>query len=1831
MIDISENDEFYNGIEIAVIGISGKYPKSKNIKELWENLKNGTYAITEFSDEELLNAGVHQSIIDDKDFVKSKGFIDRAEYFDNDFFGYSASETDLIEPQERLLYQSIWEALEDSGNLINSYDGLIGLYSGSTFNLQWPLRGIVKNEDSRLDVNQFDDKDFTSTRVSYRLNLKGPSVSIQTACSTGLTVLHIASRALILGECDIALAATSSIKLPIKGGHSYQTGSVYSKDGYLRPFDENATGIVEGDGIGVLVLKTLESAIKDKNHIYAVVKGSAINNDGKSKVGYHSPSIKGQVSVIQDAIEIAEIEKDSISFIEAHGTGTPHGDYIEATALKRIFNGLEHNSIALGSAKSNFGHTGCSSGMLGLIKSILMIKNKTLVPTINHTKPPKKLELDKSPFYIPQEKKEIIQDEIIRGCVSSFGIGGTNGHVILEEAPKIEKDNNENPINIFPLSAKSELSLNERINEIEEYFVNEDGFSDVCYTLQKGREEFEYRFAVIAETSDDVINNKPQNTFKSKVNLNTNKSIAFMFGGQGTQYSNMGLDIYKNEKTFKDVIDACFEIAERIKGEKLMNVLYPIDSTEVNDISDIEITPIITFIFEYALAKLIISKGVKADALIGHSLGEYVAACISGVFSITDAIKLVIYRGELMSNLPNGKMLSIPLPKDKINKYLSDTISLASDHGVSCTVSGKDSDIIELNNILKKERIICQLLNIDKPGHSYLIDIILESYKIKLEGITLNTPSIPIVSSVTGNFLSNDEAVDISYWVDQMRKTVQFSKGLETILENDIQTFFEINTNNALSMILHQFRSENKNIFSTVVTKFQHQKGSDLIHFYSGLAKYWCNGGTLNWDEFHNDSRYRVSLPTYSFNEKEFPIDLKSFQEKIENVGNSGRKDDIKDWFYIPSWIKYDLEKFNEVISMSKKILVFYNENTLVDEIRRKLSTLNVSIYWVFVNDEFVVENDKVGINPKKESDYIRLINFLESTNSMPDIILNFWNYENYTEEKEIEERFQISMELGYYNLINTIKAIDNSGNTKNITLIYITDKAQGNNYSAPTFPEKIISGGIVKTAQIELPKLKLKHIDIHESSDIRELSENILSLTFLDDNQEFLLDNNRVFIKKMSNIKVDNTKNIKPKDGEVYLITGGIGGIGLTLAKHLASQSNCTILLVTRRKITLSNRKEVLSAEELEMLNELETLEASINIIQCNIADGSDVKEMLREIYDKYGSIDGVIHAAGLFNGSILIENTEEKINQIFNAKVYGCIHLSKYLKTEKLSFMIYCSSLSSYLASVGQANYVAANMFLDSYAKNQLLTKGIPVTSINWDTWKEVGGAVQSVKEVNNQMGLSIVESTNLEYPTLNECIKSAVSGVYDFELNRDFWLINEHKVFDIPTLPGVVYIDWVISSFRDFINDENAILFIEELIISTPLILSENKVDIKIIFQRKSDDYSFQVISGIKSNEKDWHLHCEGLVKISTDETDDIIFDLDKVSENCVSDMTEVTLNLMKEDEVVEFGDRWISNFKRRLLGEREGLVLTEVDEKYKEEHQNFCFYPPQLDHCYGILKSGYTPFAYYNIHVYGKSVIKMWSHIKQNPTGNSNNFASYELNIADASSNKLVMKVENYLLISIAPNSIDVNNVNVVEPKKGIPLSKFIPTDIRNKDLENDVLKHGISCMEGAEIFKRIVNEPFPQILTSTRDLKRLKIMLEEEQKKFSNQEDSELVSQRPNLFVEYEAPVTKMEKELATLLQEVLSIDKVGRHDNFFDLGMTSISLIKYVSKTKKLTGMDLQLVDVFNYNTLLNLSQFILPDFSEEEIEKEEGEITNECDSKTQNISKRKKILNNEQ
>ena len=1344
---------------IAIIGMAGRFPGARDLDEFWRNLRDSVESITFFSNEELESEGIPAALVRDDRFVKARGVVEGAELFDARFFGYNPREAEMIDPQQRVFLETAWAALERAGYDGERYRGQIGVYAGTSLNTYLLNAASPEQMTSGggLPALIASDKDFLTTRVSYKLDLRGPSVDVQTACSTSLVAVHLACQSLRTHDCDMALAGGVSMGAQ-KSGYLYQEGGILSPDGHCRAFDRRAQGTVGGSGVGIVVLKRLSDALRDGDVIEAVIKGSAINNDGALKVGYTAPGVEGQAQVIAKAQASAGVKPETIGYIEAHGTGTALGDPIEIRALRQVFGGGDGRTglCAIGSLKTNIGHLDAAAGVAGLIKTVLALQHRQIPPSLHFEEPNPKIDFVNSPFRVNAQLSEWTAEGTPRRAgVSSFGIGGTNAHVVLEEAPPAEPaDPARRSFEVLVLSAKTPAALEEATRNLAAHLEMhpELDFADMAYTLQVGRRAFRHRRMVVCRDVTDALGalevQEPGRLLDGQVDR-TGHGVVFLFPGQGAQHANMGLGLYRTEEVFKTEVDRCAEHLRGDLGFDLRDVMYPAEGKEGEASGRLEETAVAQpglFVVEYAMACLWKSLGVNPEAMLGHSVGEYVAACLAGVFSLEDALSVVAARGRLMQGMAKGSMLAVGLPEPEVVGLLQGALGLAAINGPSqCVVSGPDEEVQSLESRLSGRGVVCQRLRTSHAFHSAMMEPMLSAFRERVSTVERHAPKIPYISNLTGTWVTENEAVDAGYWVRHLRETVRFSEGLSELVKEGPRVLLEVGPGQTLCGLARRHSESGPE--RVVVASARHARESvpDEQVLVGALGRLWLAGVDVDWAALHAGAhRRRVALPTYPFQRQRYSIARSRAQPANASLSwaPTGKKADIADWFYRPTWRSTTLpvDGPGDLGGEGSGWLVFADACGLGIRLAQRLEEAGRRVISVTPGERFERSGGNAyAIRPGEAADYVALLGELKAEDAVPHRIAHLWGV---TGRDEPAPPFEHSQDLGFYSLVFLAQALGSLGVDKEMGITVVTSGMQEVGWEGLASPEKATVLGPCRVIPQEYANVSCRSADIMtpESGVWRDDEIDRLLAECSDRLGEPVVAHrkNERWAQTFEAVRLEGrggtTSRLREKG--VYLITGGLGGIGLELAQFLVEAVHARVVLVGRTGLPareewegwLSSHGEAESTSR--RIRKVQALEASggeVLVLSADVSDRRQMEDAFAGAEARFGEIHGVIHSAGVAPGGVVQLKTREMAERVLAPKVAGTLVLAALLKERHPDFVVLCSSLASILGVPGQVDYCAANAFQDAFARRQAGLGGHFVLSLNWDTWRQAGMAIE------------------------------------------------------------------------------------------------------------------------------------------------------------------------------------------------------------------------------------------------------------------------------------------------------------------------------------------------------------------------------------------------------------------------------------------------------------------------------------------------------------------------
>jgi len=1295
---------------IAITAVAGRFPGAPNVETFWANLREGVESIHRFTDDELRAAGVSEAHLADPNYVKARPRLADVDQFDAAFFGIPPREAEVMDPQHRLFLEVAHEALERAGIAPGMFDGLIGVFGAAATSsyLLHNLNGNGRAAAAGAVLGTGNFADFLTTRVSYKLNLGGPAFTLQTACSGSLVAVHVAAQSLLNFECDAALAGGVVVNLPQDSGYIYHEEGVTSPDGRCRPFDAQAQGTIFGSGVGVVALRRLADAQREGDRVLAVLKGSAINNDGAVKAGFTAPAIAGQAEVISEALANAGVTADEISYVEAHGTATPLGDPIEVAALTKAFRETTNRRgfCALGSVKSNIGHLDAAGGVAGLIKTVLALHHRELPASLHFRTPNPKIDFANSPFTVNATRRAWpvpADSKPRRAGVSAFGVGGTNAHVILEEAPAVAaRSASERPgrRHVLTLSARSETALAAATTALAERLEQwpDEALPAAVQTLREGRRALEHRRVVVAADRTDAVaalrERDAARVATGRVKPGV-REVAFLFPGQGAQVVNMGRELAEAEPVFRAAFEHCMALFAPFLGESLVAVVHPPGEANAAAEARLRRTDLAQpalFAVEYALAQLWQSWGVKPAALLGHSLGEVTAACVAGVFSLEDAVRIVAARGRLMQALPEGAMLAVTLPPAELKPHLTPVLSLAIVNGPrACVVAGADPEIAALEDTLRERGVMARRLPTSHAFQSHLMEPVVAPLLAEMKQVELHPPKVPFLSNVTGRWITATEATDPAYWARQLRQTVYFADGLRELAKEPNRLFVEVGPGRILAGLArpNMTAGDTRSVWASLPDA--RERKSEAATVLGTLGRLWIAGAPVDWRAFRGaEPPARLELPTYPFEHQRFWIDPERAEERNPAQGPLERAP-FEKWFYAPVWKQAVAAR---PLPIAGAWIVVGDADGVGAALAAKLTEAGAT----------VVEH------PAGVAWAETLRRAQSSEQPLRGIVATDF----------LAVRSEAAALEAFNQLISLAAAWMEAGAGQSVDLLLPTRAVHAVLGTDAVEPAGALAAGLAQVLPMELPMLNTRQVDFPVEADSQAIASHLLrEAVRADDVRLAAWRADSRWVTHFEPLPVPTSATGLARDGGVYVITGGFGGIGLALAGMLAKSARVRLLLVSRRG----------GAGQAATIDKLQGQGAEVLPVAADIATARGWADVFDAAKARWGAVTGLIHAAGVPGKTIAARKTAPEAAAVFAAKVNGTAALAEVLRGETLEWVVLCSSLAVWSGSAGQSDYVAANAYLDAQAA-RWRKQGIRATSINWDLWRDVGMGVKEAQ---------------------------------------------------------------------------------------------------------------------------------------------------------------------------------------------------------------------------------------------------------------------------------------------------------------------------------------------------------------------------------------------------------------------------------------------------------------------------------------------------------------------
>ncbi|MGC7096117.1 beta-ketoacyl synthase N-terminal-like domain-containing protein [Amycolatopsis lurida] len=1336
---------------IAVVGMSCRFPGADDPERFWANLTAGVESISTFDPDELRAAGVDPALLEHPGFVPRGGVLGDIDRFDAAYFGYSPREAELIDPQQRLFLECAAGALDDSGYDPARFDGVAGIYAGVGLS-SYMWNNIYPSESELADVSQMQmilsvDKDYLATRAAYKLDLRGPAVTVQSACSTSMVAIHLACQGLLTGECDIALAGGASLILPEVRGYVYEEGGVLSPDGHCRSFDADAKGTVPGSGVGVVVLRRLEDALEDGDVIHAIVRGSAMNNDGAAKVGYTAPGTRGQTQVITDAVSAAGVDVDTIGYVETHGAATPLGDPIEMTALADAFHALgaeRGRPCAIGSLKSNIGHLDSAAGVAGFIKSVLMVKHGKVPPSLHFRAPNPNIDFASMPFYVNRELSDWpVSDGPRRAGMSSFGIGGTNAHIVVEQPPPPRRrapGEGERPI---LLSARTPAALERATDRLAEHLRAHPDLplADVAGTLATGRRVHAHRRAVVAADTAGAakaLESRSPEVFTSAGPAGS-RSVVFLFSGVGDQYVNLCSGLYRDEPVFRAELDRCAELFAPHLGFDLRERLFdagaepagelPADpfarllqEREAGPLDETVVAQPLLFAVQYAMARLWMHYGVRPDALLGYSVGEYVAAAVAGVFSLADATWLVARRARHIGGLPGGAMLAVMSAADRVEPLLGDRLSLSAVDAPSlCVVGGPEDEVDALAERLRADGIASRRVPAEHAFHTWMMRPLEESLRADFDGVSLRAPEIPYLSNVTGQWVTPAEATDPGHWARHSVATVRFADQISAMWQLTAPVVVELGPGRALGSLLvqHPDRADDGLVLATAPAA--HDRADDRAVLLEALSRAWLAGVEVDWPKLHASGEWgRVSLPGYPFERNSYWLSARASAQAAPAVRATGRQADPADWFHLPNFSRALPPVAAADAASGETWLVAGDAESIAGEVAARSAARVIRVSW---GEQFTDHGgDRYTLDPGELDGWLKLLRGLNG--SVPGRVVfgvddPQWDF------------------TAFHGLVLLMRAWTECGLVDDVEIGVLSVSGLAVAGETEVRPERGMVAALCRVIGQELPQARCRFVDTAPAVWARQrerLLTNLHAEIVAGEDDCVAYRGDTRWVRDLVPARLEATGATRLREGGCYLISGGLGRIGAVIGDLLATRG--ARIGVIRRSVVPSRDQwdDYLAkadpddsvAAEITTIRRLEAAGATVATASADVADDEAFAAAVSRLEQELGPFDGVFHVAGVVTAEGVVplaEATPESAEPHLAAKARGVRVLAGVFAGRELDFVLLCSSIASVLGGIGFAAYAAANLYTELFAAGRSAADGTPWTALAWEGWTVEG----------------------------------------------------------------------------------------------------------------------------------------------------------------------------------------------------------------------------------------------------------------------------------------------------------------------------------------------------------------------------------------------------------------------------------------------------------------------------------------------------------------------------
>lgn len=1840
-------DEEISPNDIAIVGMALRVPGARDVSTFWKNLCTGVESVRSLSAEELAEAGESAERMHHPNYVARTADLEGMEMFDADFFGLSPKEAAIMDPQHRQFLECAWEAMEDAGRTPDTSTGPVGVFAGCGMGSYFYFnvcsnRQLVDETGMFLLRHTGNDKDFLSTRASFTFDLRGPSVNVQTACSTSLVAVHYACQSLMSGECDMALAGGVTIELPHRRGYVFQDGEILSPDGHCRAFDHRAAGTVFGSGVGIVALRRLSDALADGDIIHAVIKASALNNDGGTKAGYLAPSVSGQAEAIVEAQVLSGLPVDTIGYVECHGTGTYLGDPIEVEALTQAFRqGTDKTGFCrIGSVKTNIGHLDTAAGVVGLIKTALSVKHGQIPPSLNYERPNPSIPFDTSPFVVNDRLSDWPKlGGPRRAAINSLGVGGTNAHLILEQAPasanhggRPASAENDNAPRLLVFSAKSRKALDGAVERLAARLGADSSLSlaDAAFTLGTGRKSFEHRRVVAVRGRQDaisVLSDPESRRPQTHTALDTSAGAVFMFPGGGAQHAGMAARLYAEDSAFRATVEEGLaalapDAAREIRAAWLDAALGDPAAARTMLKPSVQLPAIL--IIEIAVSRHLMAHGIRPAALIGHSMGENAAACIAGVFSYADAVRLVRLRGELFDTIAPGGMLSVPMDPAALRACLPAELDLASVNAPQfCVVSGRNEDLERFRETLRQQGVDAARVPIDIAAHSRMLDVILPRFEAFLRSIRLSAPRIPIMSNLTGTWLADSEATDPTYWCRHLRSTVEFARGMAALSEERTRIYIEVGPGRALSSLAKAQGSIDANL---IINALPHadEGADDRLSLMTALGRAWATGLAGTYAPLWSmPGARRASLPTYAFQHRRYFIEAAAPERSDADTTPLLRRDDIADWGWRPVFKRSIADIESDLVAEPRFFLVFLDETgtgaTLVERLRAE----GHRVASVRQGDNFArrAKDDYVLCPEGGRPGYDALFSGLAADGELPSEILHLWLLTDRETHRAGSSFFHRNQECGFYSLLHLAQAMADAGLGAPLHVTVATNGMMRVGDEALPYPEKATILGPCQVLPQEMPGVTVRVVDCDlpmasdHPQDRRRLFKRssavaqprpVDTVRHLWDELMSAPATERVAYRKgerwtagHGRLKLPSTGEVPFREGGSYVFTGGHGDLALALGNELARRYRADITLIGRRSLPPRGEWAALrralprgdrTRRVIEGVEAIEALGSRVLVLTADVGNQEAMSAAIADVKRSFGRIDGVFHTAGLVKDDLIPLKTEMDAEEVMAPKVHGTEVLAACLDAETIDFLVLFSSTSTDTAPAGQVDYVAANAYLNAFAESCRGRPGRRTLAVHWGVWDETGLAARA-------MGRQGHEASREGGPALGPIFTHWVADEDGVEwLERDMspqrdWLLAEHRLADGQALlPGTGYIELMAEAAREYGLEGG--LQLSDLVFLRPLDVADGaQKTVRLRLEKRRDGWRAEVVAAAPGMA--FQRHAEAV--LTPMDLPERTIEEAALRARCTqrSIAPRGGTLIASQEAHVRFGPRW-RVLRELALGPSEAVARLVMAPE--AEGDDMIVHPALLDIATGCgmdLIPSYkadaglwAPASYGNIRLHAPLGEEIVSHLRlAEDDGLGDGYAAFDVTIANADGT-VAMEIERFIVKRLDGAMSFGQADAAAQPARKAPAAASSPALAA---LAAQVAQ-GIRPAEGFEALARAMATRETQPIISSMDLN---LLIARAARPGDSEARPSQLFERPALERDYVAPRDSVERKLAEFWRELLGVQEIGVEDSFFDLGGHSLIAVRLFRMIRQSYGLDLPISVLFEAPTIASSAALI--------------------------------------